>query len=190
MIELLVKYSTEDYVPALRRHLLSQPKVLTLFSFLSLLLISVLALGFNSGPYFDTFWFIVYSLGLVLSFGGLFFYALPYQKFRRSYKPIDEYRLEINGREIIYDSEYEGGALSWRHCTRVYEGPRYYSFEYDRERIMVIPKEAFADREEERSFREIVKQRLPPALSKKLRKRRDLEFANEYAPPKRMPDWR
>jgi hypothetical protein len=190
MIELQVKYSTDDYVPALRRHLLSQPKFLTLFSFISLLLISVIALMFNSSLHFDVFWFIICSLSLLIGFSGICFYFLPRQRFRRSYKTIDDYRLQITGREIIYDSDYESGALPWRHCTKLHEGRRYYLLEYDRERVMVIPKVAFTDQEEERSFREIVKQRLPPALSKKLWKRRDLEIGSDYVPPKKMPDWR
>jgi hypothetical protein len=189
MIDLDVKYSTDDYVPALRRHLFSQPKFLTLFSIISLLLISVLALMFNSSSHFDTIWFIIYSLILLVGLGGVCFYFLPHQMFRRSFKTIDEYHLRVTGREIIYDSDYESGALSWRHCTKLHEGSQYYLFEYP-ERIMVIPKGAFTNQEEERKFREIVKQRLPPALSEKLRRREDLEEGSDYVPPKKMPEWR
>jgi hypothetical protein len=57
-------------------------------------------------------------------------------------------------------------------------------------RITVIPKRAFKNKDEENSFKEILKRKLMPALSSKLLKQKEAKPGEDYVPPEKAPDWR
>lgn len=190
MINLHFSYNEDDYIPALRMYLMRKPKFIAFFTFFYLLLISLLGLLFGGGAYFDTTWFVICSIVALLALLGLFLYALPRQRFWHSYKAVDEYWAHITEDGIIYGTEQGNGALPWRRCTKLLEGERFYLFERGRGEIMVIPKQAFKNKEEEHAFRAMLKRKLTPALSSKLLKEKDLKPEDDYVPPEKAPDWR
>jgi len=190
MINLQVTYTEDDYIPAMRKYLMHKPKFIALFTLVYLVLISLFRLLFGSGADFGTAWFALGSIACLLGLIGVLLYVLPHQRFRHSYKALDEYWFEVNEQGITYETEYEDGALPWRRCTELLEGKRFYIFEHDHRRITVIPKRAFKNKEEENSFREILKRKLKPALSAKLLKQKDATPGEDYVPPEKAPDWR
>lgn len=190
MLNLHFKYSEDDYIPALRMYLMRKPKFIALFSFFYLLLISLLRLLLGSGSYYETTWFVLFSTVVLFALLGFFLYAFPHQKFRHSYKAVDEYWIHITEHGIIYGTEHGNGALPWRRCTKLLEGKQFYLLEQGRGEVTVIPKRAFKDKEEERAFRAMLKRKLTPGLSSKLLKQTERELEAEYVPPEKAPDWR
>ena len=190
MINLHFNYNEDDYIPALRMYLMRKPKFIALFTFFYLLLISLLGLLFGGGAYVDATWFIICSTGALLVLLGLFLYALPHQRFRHSYKAVDEYWFHNTEHGIIYGTEHDNGALPWRRCTKLLEGEGFYLFEQGHGEITVIPKRAFKNKEEEHAFRAMLKRKLTPALSSQLLKEKDLKLGEDYVPPAKAPDWR
>ncbi len=190
MINLHFNYNEDEYVPALRMYLVRKPKFIGFFTFLYLLLISLLGLLFSDDAYFNITWFIICSTGVLSAMLGLFLYTLPHQRFRHSYKAVDEYWYHITEQGIIYGTEHDNGVLPWRRCTKLLEGERFYLFERGQGEIIVIPKRAFKNQEEEHAFRAMLKHKLTPALSSKLLKDKDPAPEKDYVPPEKAPDWR
>jgi hypothetical protein len=190
MINLQFRYNEEDYIPALRRYLLRAPKFIALFTFLYLLTIAFLRVLYGTDVRLDTTSFLVYSIALLLGFIALLFYVLPHQRYRHSFKAVEEQRFHIAEQGIFYETDHANGVLPWRRCTKVMEGKRFYLFEHEHRRITVIPKRVFKDRLEENEFREILKSKLPPAFSSKLLKWKEPEPGEGYVPPEKAPDWR
>ena len=190
MINLHFSYDKDDYIPALRAYLMRKPKFIALFTFIYLLSISLLRLLLGGGAHFDIAWFLVCSIGSLLSLLGLLFYALPRQRFQHSYKAVDEHWFHIGEQGIFYETEYDNSVLPWRRCTKLLEGKGFYLFEHDHRRITVIPKRTFKDKEEEHVFRAILRSKLKPALSSKLLKEKDAKVGEDYVPPEKAPDWR
>jgi YcxB-like protein len=190
MISLKVNYKEEDYIPALRTYLLRKPKFIALFTFLYLLTIAFLRVLLGGGAPFELDLFLLYSITTLLCFVGLLFYVLPHQRYRHSFKSVEEHRFHIAEQGIFYETDYANGVLPWRRCTKLLERKHFYLFEHDRRRITVIPKRVFKDRLEENEFREILKSKLPPAFSSKLLKWKEPEPGEGYVPPEKAPDWR
>lgn len=190
MINLEFRYNEEDYIPALRSYLLRKPKFIALFTFLYLLTIAFLQVLLGGGARFDTDQFLLYSITTLLCFIALLFYALPHQRYRHSFKSVEEHRFHIAEQGIFYETEYANGVLPWRRCTKLLERKHFYLFEHEHRRITVIPKRVFKDKLEENEFREIVKSKLPPAMSSKLLKWKEPEPGEGYVPPEKAPDWR
>lgn len=189
MISLKFIYDEHDYIPALRAYLIRKPKTITLFIFMYLLSLALMIL-LSSGADFDMTWSVSCAASSFLFLAVLFLYAFPRWRFQHSYKAVDEQRIQVNEQGIFTETEFDHAVLPWRRCTMVLEGKGYYAFEHDHRRITVIPKRAFQNGSEENTFREIVRSRLTPALSSKLRKRNDPEPSEEFAPADKMPDWR
>jgi YcxB-like protein len=117
-------------------------------------------------------------------------YALPHQRYRHSFKAVEEQRFHIAEQGIFYETDYASGVLPWRRCTKLLERKRFYLFEHDHRRITVIPKRVFKSKQEEDEFRTILKSKLPPAFSAKLLKWKEPEPGEGYVPPEKAPDWR
>jgi hypothetical protein len=190
MISLKVNYEEEDYIPALRSYLLRKPKFVALSTFLSLLTICLLQLLLGGGGRFDPNLFLIQSIATLLSFIALLFYVLPHQRYRHSFKSVEEHRFHIAEQGIFYETDFASGVLPWRRCTKLLERKRFYLFEHDHRRVTVIPKRAFKNRQEENEFRAILKSKLPPAFSSKLLKWKEPEPGECYVPPEKAPDWR
>jgi hypothetical protein len=190
MISLKVNYEEQDYIPALRSYLLRKPKFIALFTLLYFLTIAFLRLLLGGPVRFDTSLFLLYSIMTLGCFFGLLLYVLPQQRYRRSFKAVEEHRFHITEQGIFYETEHANGILPWKRCTKLLERKRFYLFEHDHRRVTVIPKRAFKNRQEENEFRAILKSKLPPAFSSKLLKWKEPEPGEGYLPPEKMPDWR
>lgn len=190
MINLQFRYEEDDYIPALRSYLIRKPKFIALFFFLWLLSTAFLTLFLDGGGGFDTSWFVIYAIGVLLSLIAVLLYALPHQRYRHSFKAVEEQRFHVAEQGIFYETDYASGVLPWRRCTKLLERKRFYLFEHDHRRITVIPKRVFKSKQEEDEFRTILKSKLPPAFSAKLLKWKEPEPGEDYVPPEKAPDWR
>ena len=189
MINLQFTYEEDDYIPALRSYLMRKPKVIALFTFVYFLSVALMSL-FVGGNFLDVTSFLLESIVTLLFLIALLFYVLPHQRYRRSFKAVEEQRFHISEQGIFYETDFASGVLPWRRCTKLLERKRFYLFEHDHRRVTVIPKRAFKNREEENDFRAILKSKLPPAFSSKLLKWKEPAPGEGYVPPEKAPDWR
>lgn len=188
-VSLHFKYEEDDYVPAVRMYLMRKPQPVFLFGCIYLLSVMCLLLLFSGG--LDILLFLICAGGLWLGLFGLIFYVLPRKRYQSEYRFLDEHHLHITESAIISGTRQgrAGEGLTWRRCTKLLEGEGFYLLEHDSRKVTVIPKRVFKNQEEE-VFRDILRRKLPPALSSKLKTEKEGPDEGRYVPPPEPPDWR
>ncbi|HEX5876475.1 MAG TPA: YcxB family protein [Pyrinomonadaceae bacterium] len=113
---------------------------------------------------------------------------VPRRRFRGDPKYRDEYNLIFNDAGMEFKTAHVSATLRWSLYTRVIENDSFYIMIYGRDihSLSIVPKRAFRDNEQEKTFRKLLRRNLDPNL-----KLTPGEHETQYVPASlEPPDWR
>ncbi len=186
-VTLHFRYTREEYVAAVRQFF--DPFRLKLYGVLGalLLLLGAFAGAVSDDPFYP--WF--------LSIFGVVSLALFYRSYflapRRWYDHISargDYTLQCSDAGVGFRAKDMESSLRWSLYREARENERFYFLVYGKHAFTVIPKRVFTSADQERSFRELLRQHVAPALESPADERAS-RVKTEYAPKSlQPPDWR
>ncbi|HEU4509668.1 MAG TPA: YcxB family protein [Pyrinomonadaceae bacterium] len=114
---------------------------------------------------------------------------VPRRKFRGDPKYRDEYDLTFSDAGTEFKTANVSASLKWNLYSRVIENDRFYVMLYghDIHSLSVVPKRAFGDKEQEITFRKIVRRNLDPNLKLTPAEHETPQYVPASLEP---PDWR
>ena len=113
---------------------------------------------------------------------------VPRRRFRGDPKFRDEYDLTFSDAGMEFKTAHVSASLQWSLYTRVIENDRFYIMVYGRDihSLSILPKRVFRDKEQEVTFRKLLRRNLDPNL-----KLTPGEHETQYVPAGlEPPDWR
>ena len=188
-VQLRFRHTEKEYLAAMRFYFLRSKELMTgliivyvLFS-AGLILLQV-ALGVVLPLWANIALIFVVGLGW---FHGLTI-DVPRKYFRGDPKFRDEYTLTFTDAGIAFKSQHASSTLAWSFYTRMIENDSVYILIYGKntQSMSVLPKRAFRDSQQEKTFREMLRRNLDSNL-----KLSHIESEQEYVPKTfGPPDWR
>jgi hypothetical protein len=135
-----------------------------------------------------------WALVLLVIIGGVGWYHgfvidIPRRHFRADPKFREEYHLRFSDAGIDYKSTHASGFFDWTFYSSVIEDDSFYLLLYgkDLHSVSVIPKRAFRDREQEATFRELLRRHVDQTLKLSGGEQEKREYSPKSLEP---PDWR
>jgi hypothetical protein len=191
IVHLTFRHTEKDYLAAVRLWFWKSGELLTrllvayaLVAFgLLLLLPLVLGVAFP-------LWAIViliFIIGFALYHG--YTIDVPRRYFRGDPKFREEYNLTFSDAGIRFKTHISDGTLAWSFYTGVKENDKFYLLVYGKDigAVSIIPKSAFRDRNQELTFRELLRRHIDPGLKLSDGEREGQEYVPKSLEP---PDWR
>jgi F0F1-type ATP synthase assembly protein I len=154
-----------------------------LFSVVLFLL--ALLVDFSLPPWFLIILLVLGGLGL---FHG-FLIDLPRRYFRGDPKFRDEYNLTFTDAGIQFKTQNINASYAWSFFTQVIENDKFYLLVYGKNiaSVSIIPKRAFRDSKQEKTFREMLRRNIDHKLKLSDGEREEKEYVPTSLEP---PDWR
>jgi hypothetical protein len=167
IVQLTFSHNEKEYLAAMRLWFWNSGELLTrlivsyaLVSFGLLLLPLMMDIAFS-------LWAIVvliFIIGFALFHG--FTIDLPRRYFRGDPKFREEYNLTFSDAGIRFKTPISDGTLAWSFYTGVIENDKFYLLIYGKDlgAVSILPKRAFQDRNQELTFRELLRRHIDPGL--------------------------
>ncbi|MDR2889596.1 MAG: YcxB family protein [Lachnospiraceae bacterium] len=151
-VQLVFKYSKEEYVKAARQYLLAGNviKMRDVMILMILILAAVFYLFFSSFSLLSIVALIV--LLLVGMVGLIIYFYLPVVTYKRTLKFHEEYRLTFSDQGIRFKTPRIDTDLSWESYINLWESTDFYFLVQAPKRYSILPKRAFADVYEQDAF--------------------------------------
>jgi hypothetical protein len=114
---------------------------------------------------------------------------VPRRRFRGDPKYRDEYDLIFSDAGMEFKTANVSASLRWSLYTRVIENDRFYIMIYGRDihSLSILPKRAFRDSEQEKTFRKLLRRHLDPNLKLTPGEHEMQQYVPASLEP---PDWR
>ncbi|HEX6045944.1 MAG TPA: YcxB family protein [Pyrinomonadaceae bacterium] len=114
---------------------------------------------------------------------------VPRKYFRGDPKFRDEYTLTFTDAGIAFKTQHMSSTLAWSFYTALIENDSFYILIYGKHvhSLSVLPKRAFQDSQQERTFREMLRRNLDSNLKLSQVEREKEEYVPKTLEP---PDWR
>ena len=189
-VHLSFSHTEKEYLAAIRFYFWHSKELLVRLIVSCLLFTIVLLLVYAWLKFLIPVWAIV----ILMFIGGMGFFHgyvidLPRNRFRGDPKYREEYNLTFSDDGIEFRTANVNSSIAWNLYTRVIENDSFYIMVYGKDihSLSIIPKRAFRDSEQERTFREMLRRNIDSTL-----KVTDGEHEKkEYVPTKlEPPDWR
>jgi hypothetical protein len=137
-------------------------------------------------------WFLLIFAGVILllmSFHAHF--VTPRLHYRRNPKFREQYHLQFSEDGLLFRSKDVESRLEWSFYSKVWETPQFYFLLYGKDMFTLIPKRVFTSREQEATFRNILKLKIDSGVETyNLADKNGAELEGQYVPPRSPPDWR
>jgi YcxB-like protein len=133
------------------------------------------------------------TVALILLLGFAMFHAymidLPRRYFRSNPKFREEYNLTFTDAGMRFKTREMDSSLAWSFYSGVIENEKFYLLTYGKDlwSVSIVPKRAFRDRNQELTFRELLRRHLDPKLKLSDGEREGHEYVPKSLEP---PDWR
>ena len=189
-INLTYKYTESEYVSA-ARFFYTRTLHTKLNLFISVIaifsgLVGVLLAGDS------LLWSLLMFAGfLVLFFSYYAHFVTPRLHYQRNPKLREQYHLQFSEDGLVFRSKELESRLEWSFYSKVWETPQFYFLLYGKDMFTLIPKRVFSSREQEASFRSMLKRKIDPSIETyNFTDKKVNELEEEYVPPRSPPDWR
>ena len=114
---------------------------------------------------------------------------VPRRRFRGDPKYRDEYDLVFSDAGMEFKTAHVSASLRWSLYTRVIENDSFYILIYGRDihSLSIVPKRAFREHEQEKTFRKLLRRNLDPNLKLTPGEHETQQYVPASLEP---PDWR
>jgi hypothetical protein len=190
VVQLTFRHNEKDYLAAVRLWFWKSGEFLTrLLVAYAMVAFGLLLLPLVLGVSFPL-WAIViliFIIGLALFHGYTIDVARRY--FRGDPKFREEYNLTFSDAGIRSKTHISDGTLAWSFFTGIKENDKFYFLVYGKDiwSVSIVPKSAFRDRNQELTFRELLRRHIDPGLKLSDGEREGREYVPKSLEP---PDWR
>jgi hypothetical protein len=104
--------------------------------------------------------FLFVLSGLVFAIPALAHFVLPLVFYRQEPRFKDEYWLQFSDEGILFRTRQIDSRLEWSLYEKAWENAQLFVLQHGKRNFTTIPKRAFASREDEAAFREMVQRHL------------------------------
>ena len=191
-LSLRFRYTEAEYMAATRLFMMRSADLIIRLTICTLYAVGSIFLFTWLGFASETIPLLIFVALFPFIMGFLMLYVIPRQRFRSDPKFRDEYFMQFSDDGIHFKTAQIDSVLQWSLYNKVLEDERFFILVYGQNNmISVIPKRAFADRNQEDAFSEMLKRNLPAySNSKRLKERNSNPAEYSYVPPTEPPDWR
>ena len=133
------------------------------------------------------------NIALIFLVGLAWFHGLtidvPRKYFRGDPKFRDEYTLTFTDAGIAFKTQNASSTLAWSFYTALIENDSFYILTYGKNihSLSILPKRAFQDSQQEKTFREMLRRNMDSNLKLSRREGEEEEYVPKSLEP---PDWR
>lgn len=164
-VSLLFRYSEQDFVRAMRAHYASRLRLR--LDIAVTVLMAVIGVYLWRSP--ESRWYGMALVGisgtlalmLITAFG-----IIPYVVFRREAKFRDEYALTFSPDGIHFRTAHIDSQLQWGMYSRALVDSHSFVLYYGARSFTVIPKRVFQSSEQQRTFEQLLAQKVPKIIKK------------------------
>ena len=189
-VTLTFRHTEEEYLAAARVYFWHSKELLVRL-IIGCVLISIGLLLFTRLLNFALpLWFMVilmFLVGMALYHGYLI--DLPRRIFRGDPKFREEYNLTCSDDGVALKTQNINSSINWNFYTSVIENDKFYLLIYGKNlpSFSLLPKRAFRNTEDERTFRELLRRHVDPKLKLSAGDRETKDYVPRSLQP---PDWR